>query len=100
MSFNEKYAALNMVRNRAGLRSITVADGLSKEQFAELLLKERMLELCCEHTRRWDLIRFGKLAEQMKNSAGVNIQDYHTLYPLPQAAIDTNDAIKENNNGY
>lgn len=97
---NEKYAALNMVRNRAGLRSITVADGLNKEQFAELLLKERMLELCCEHTRRWDLIRFGKLAEQMKNSAGVNIQDHHTLYPLPQAAIDANDAITENNKGY
>lgn len=97
---NEKYTALNLVRNRAGLSSITAADGLSKEQFAELLLQERMHELCCEHMRRWDLIRFGKLAEYMKDRAGITIQSYHVLYPLPQAAIDANDAINENNSGY
>lgn len=97
---DEKYKALNLVRTRAGLGSITEDDGLNKEQFAELLLQERMHELCCEHMRRWDLIRFGKLAEYMKDRAGVNIQPYHVLYPLPQAAIDANDAITENNTGY
>ncbi|MBS5908281.1 MAG: RagB/SusD family nutrient uptake outer membrane protein [Dysgonomonas mossii] len=97
---NEKYTALNLVRARAGLGSITAADGLNKDQFAEVLLQERMHELCCEHMRRWDLLRFGKLAEYMKDRAGVNIQSYHVLYPLPQAAIDANDAITENNTGY
>lgn len=96
----KKYDPLNMVRNRAGLRSIAASDGLSKEQFAEVVLEERMLELCCEHLRRWDLIRFGKLAEYMKDRAGVTVQPYHTLYPIPQAAIDANDAINENNPGY
>ncbi len=97
---NEKYTALNLVRARAGLGSITATDGLNKDQFAEVLLQERMHELCCEHMRRWDLLRFGKLAEYMKDRAGVNIQSYHVLYPLPQAAIDANDAITENNTGY
>ena len=97
---DEKYTALNLVRNRAGLGSVTAADGLNKEQFAELLLQERMHELCCEHMRRWDLIRFGKLTEYMKDRADVTIQPHHVLYPLPQAAIDANDAITENNSGY
>lgn len=97
---NEKYTALNLVRTRAGLSSVTASDGLNKDQFAELLLQERMHELCCEHMRRWDLLRFGKLVQYMKDRAGVTIQSYHVLYPLPQAAIDANDAITENNEGY
>jgi len=97
---DEKYTALNLVRNRAGLGSITAADELNKEQFAELLLQERMHELCCEHMRRWDLLRFGKLADYLKDRAGITIQPYHVLYPLPQAAIDANEAITENNSGY
>ena len=79
---NEKYEALNAVRSRAGLTSITAADNLSKEQFANVLLEERLHEFCCEHMRRWDLIRFGKLAECMKDHAGVTIQPYHVLYPI------------------
>ena len=97
---NDKYDALNEVRGRAGLTSITAADNLNKEQFAEVVLEERLHELCCEHLRRWDLIRFGKLGEYMKDHAGVTIQPYHVLYPIPQAAVDANDAITENNEGY
>ena len=97
---NDKYDALNEVRGRAGLTSITAADNLNKEQFAEIVLEERLHELCCEHLRRWDLIRFGKLGEYMKDHAGVTIQPYHVLYPIPQAAVDANDAITENNEGY
>lgn len=97
---DEKYNAINEVRDRAGIARITKADNLSKDQFAEVLLEERMHELCCEHLRRWDLIRFGKLTEYMKDRAGVTLQPYHVLYPIPQAAIDANDAITENNPGY
>ena len=42
----------------------------------------------------------GKLGEYMKDHAGVTIQPYHVLYPIPQAAVDANDAITENNEGY
>jgi hypothetical protein len=97
---NAKYDALNRVRNRAGLSSITVNDNLDKEEFANILLKERLHELCCEHMRRWDLLRFGKLEEYLRDRAGVVIQSYHKLYPIPQNAIDANDAISENNPGY
>lgn len=95
-----KYNALNEVRQRAGLNDITAADNLTKEQFAEKVLEERLHELCCEHLRRFDLIRFGKLKEYMKDHAGIEIKDHHVLYPIPQAAVDANDAITENNPGY
>lgn len=97
---NEKYNCLNMVRDRAGLTRVTTADNLGKEQFADLLLKERLLELNCEHQRRWDLLRFGKLAQQMKAAYDITIQDHHVLYPIPQDAMDANDAMNENNPGY
>lgn len=95
-----KYDALNEVRRRANIGEITAADNLSQQQFAEVVLQERLHELCFEHLRRFDLIRFGKLKSYLKDRVGIEIQDYHTLYPLPQAALDANDAIKENNFGY
>lgn len=98
-----KYDCLNQVRLRAGLDKITAADNLSKEKFAEVLLEERLHELCCEHLRRWDLIRFGKLAEQVSEAYpedNIRIMPYHVLYPIPQSAMDANDAMNENNEGY
>lgn len=96
----EKYDALNAVRSRANLSPITMAQNLSKDEFAEILLEERLHEFCFEHMRRWDLIRFGKLKEYLKDHVGINIQDYHVLYPIPNDAVDANDAITENNPGY
>ena len=88
------------MRRRAGLGEITAADNLTKQQFADVLLEERLHELCCEHVRRFDLIRFGKLAEQVKAAYDITIRDFHVLYPIPQSAMDANDAITENNPGY
>lgn len=95
-----KYDALNEVRRRAGIGEITAADNLSQSQFAEVVLQERLHELCFEHLRRFDLIRFGKLKSYLKDRMSIDIQDYHVLYPIPQAAMDANEAIKENNTGY
>ncbi len=98
-----KYDCLNEVRDRAGISRVTAADNLTTVQFAAVLLKERMLELCGERLRRFDLIRYGKLAEQMMAAYpedGVNVKDHHNLYPIPQNAMDANDAITENNPGY
>lgn len=97
---NGKYDALNEVRSRAGLPQVTAADNLNQQQFADLLLQERMHELCFEHLRRFDLIRFGKLKTYLADRMGIAIQDHHLLYPLPQNALDANDAINENNPGY
>ena len=100
---NAKYECINEVRSRAGLPEITAADNLSKEEFADAILLERLKELCCEHLRRFDLIRFGKLVDQVKAAYpedNISIRDYHVLYPIPQSAMDANDAITENNPGY
>lgn len=99
-SGNGKYDAVNAVRSRAGLPLITVNDNLTKEQFADRILEERLHELCFEHLRRWDLIRFGKLSEYLKDRRGIVIQPHHVLYPIPQRALDANEAISENNPGY
>ncbi|WP_159519576.1 RagB/SusD family nutrient uptake outer membrane protein [Sunxiuqinia indica] len=103
-SSGKKYEYLNQVRTRAGISSITENDGLSKSEFADVLLKERLLELCCERHRRFDLIRFGKLNEQVQAAyAGYGItvgENQATVYPIPQVAMDANDAMNENNPGY
>jgi SusD family. len=99
-SSNDKYECINEVRRRAGIKDITAADNLSKDAFADKVLEERLHELCCEHHRRFDLIRFGKLISQVKLVYGITIGENQLLYPIPQAAIDNNDAITENNPGY
>lgn len=98
-SSNDKYDCINEVRRRAHVSDLS---GLSKEEFKAAVLKERMLELCCEHHRRTDLVRFGALKQQVKVAHGVDIQDHHNLYPIPQAAIDGNDAMTQDdqNPGY
>lgn len=99
-----KYDCLNEVRDRAGIRRITAADNLSKEGFAAVILKERLLELNCEKHRLFDLRRFGKVAEQNTAAYGsqVTVQPHHVLYPIPQYALDANDAMteKDQNPGY
>ncbi len=97
---DDKYNCINEVRSRAGIDPILKSQDLSKEQFADILLEERLHELCFEHLRRWDLLRFGKLADQIKAVYDITIKNYHILYPIPQNAIDANDAITANNPGY
>ena len=36
----------------------------------------------------------------MKAAYDITIRDFHVLYPIPQSAMDANDAITENNPGY
>ena len=55
------YACLDSVRIRAGITPLTGA-GLTKEQFRNVIKKERAMELCFEALRRWDLIRWGDLS--------------------------------------
>jgi hypothetical protein len=97
---NAKYEAINQVRRRAGVNDILASENLSQQAFADKVLQERLHELCFEHLRRFDLIRFGKLKSHLAERVGINIQDYHNLYPIPQSAMDANDAITENNPGY
>ncbi|PWG81146.1 RagB/SusD family nutrient uptake outer membrane protein [Pararcticibacter amylolyticus] len=91
--------AVNEVRNRSGAAAITAG-----QMSMDFLLDERIRELVGEESRRFTLIRTGKLVDRVKtyNTAIKDkIQDYHTLWPIPQAIIDANrDAEFPQNPGY
>ncbi|MVM38397.1 RagB/SusD family nutrient uptake outer membrane protein [Spirosoma sp. HMF3257] len=93
----DAYTALNKVRTRAGL---TALSGLTYQQFKEAVWLERRLELTFENTRRYDLIRTGRLLDAVKaeNSFARNatIQPFHVLMPIPQTDMDANPNLKQN----
>lgn len=93
----DAYTALNKVRTRAGL---TPLSGLTYQQFKEAVWLERRLELTFENTRRYDLIRTGRLLDAVKaeNSFARNatIQPFHVLMPIPQTDMDANPNLKQN----
>lgn len=94
-------AAINAVKqitDRAGV-AIPATATASKEAFRDYILYERGHELFCEGMRRQDLIRHGKFI-QYARERGNNAQDYHVLFPIPQAAITEANGIIEQNSGY
>lgn len=93
------YEAINRVRQRArnGVETAAPQDltGLTQDQFRAAVLQERGWELCFEGHRRWDLLRTGNYIEAME-SVGVETQEKHLLYPIPQNEIDVNPALTQN----
>jgi hypothetical protein len=90
--------AINVVRRRAKAPEITASD-VSMDQ----LLDERLRELYGEESRRFTLVRTGKLIERAKKynpEARDIIKDYHALWPIPQAVIDANKGDFPQNPGY
>ncbi len=89
---NEATDAINTVRRRAAFpgkeseMEITPA-----EMTFEFLTEERARELIGEQFRWLDLKRWGILVERVRlynEQGGPNIQDFHTLRPIPQNQID------------
>ena len=69
----------------------------------DFLLDERARELVGEGHRWWDLARTGTLVERTRmhnNGAAPNIQDYHSVRPIPQNQIDRALGGYEQNPGY
>jgi hypothetical protein len=73
----------------------------------DYILDERARELYGEECRMMTLRRMGKLVERVRElnnnplNPGLNIQDYHVLFPIPQSQIDLNiDAVIQQNPGY
>jgi hypothetical protein len=91
--------AVNEVRKRSG--APTISASLMTMDF---LLDERIRELAGEESRRFTLVRTGKLVERVKkynDAIKDKIQDYHNLWPIPQSIIDANrDAEFPQNPGY
>ena len=81
--------------------------GMSKEECFNMLMDERMRELCFEQWRRIDLIRTGKLVEltlkrnEWAKQSGT-MQAFHVHYPIPDTEIKTNEdfTLDDQNEGY
>lgn len=92
---------VNYVRNRAGLSDTT----LTSDNWEDVILQERRVELYAEGERWFDIKRFGVAEEVISNKPSVtftNIQDKYLLWPIPQNEIDANENIsrQDQNPGY
>ena len=113
----DAYAAMNAIRNRAGLPSLS---GLTQDDFRTAILKERRLELHAEVKRRFDLIRTDGFAEMEADlitvwgadqgsatdytliaTYGTPWPDHEWLLPIPNSTININSVNGwEQNEGY
>ncbi|MCW9706065.1 RagB/SusD family nutrient uptake outer membrane protein [Fodinibius salsisoli] len=96
----EALSLANQVRER----SFDPADmpswsGLGQEAFRDSLLLERGREFYAEGLRRTDLIRHGEYINRAQDR-GLNAEDHHVLYPIPQEVITEGDGTIEQNPGY
>lgn len=101
----EGYAAINRIRNRAGLLSLS---GLSAEDFQQAVRKERQYELAGEGLRWFDLVRWNVYEKTMKDLfdqyempqyAGFVTSDSY-LYPIPLSQIQVRKDLYQQNPGY
>jgi starch-binding outer membrane protein, SusD/RagB family len=93
---------INTVRERSNATPVSAGDVT-----IDYILDERARELFTEEWRLLTLMRVGKLVERVRTynnnpgNPGVSIQDYHSLWPIPQDEIDLNTgAVLEQNPGY
>ncbi|MCW3789279.1 RagB/SusD family nutrient uptake outer membrane protein [Plebeiibacterium sediminum] len=96
---SEAYTPLNKVRKRAGLDNVS---GLTKDEFKEVVLHERRVELAFEGQRWFDMIRVddGQWGLDFLHSIGkTNATTKHLLFPIPQKEIDNNPNLTQNS-GY
>ncbi|RYY58051.1 MAG: RagB/SusD family nutrient uptake outer membrane protein [Chitinophagaceae bacterium] len=84
-------ADLNMIRNRAGLPSITPTG----QALIDAILKERRIELAFEGQRFFDLTRLGKDIPK-ETVSPILFTDYRILPPLPVADLQVNKNLIPN----
>ena len=94
-------------RNAAGTMNAypeNVQSGLSKEEFRNMVLEERRIELCFEFKRWWDISRRDLGDEAFKGEDSLepqaNWNSNHYLLALPQDELDRNPNLLPQNPGY
>jgi hypothetical protein len=94
----EALTELNKVRARAG---VSLYQGLSQAALREAIAKERRLELAFEGHRWYDLVRTGKVYEEM-SAKKYPIRPNMNLFPIPQQQLDIirNPEVLAQNPGY
>lgn len=95
----EAFNLINQVRSRAGLDDLDINNTPTKEDFRDAILRERGWEFVSEGKRREDLIRHGKFISLAQARGAVNAKPTHVRFPIPQAEIDANPNIVQND-GY
>ncbi|WP_229738630.1 RagB/SusD family nutrient uptake outer membrane protein [Parapedobacter pyrenivorans] len=88
----ESLTLLNEVRRRSSLADLEIGDFPSTEAFRDAILRERGWEFFSEGKRREDLIRHGKFIS-FARERGVNADERHVVFPIPQSEVDANSAI-------
>jgi hypothetical protein len=87
-------ADLDAIRARAGLPPTTAGD---KASLLPAIEHERQVELFCEWGHRWlDLKRTGRADAVLGTEKAAGWQSTDVLYPVPQAAINTNTNLHQN----
>ncbi len=98
----QAYPFVDRVRQRAGLRTLTVAmPGLSQAAFLTQLKHERITELSGEGHRWEDLTRWGDLGPGLafRDPAFANfVVGKHELLPIPLFDLDINPNMSQNPN--
>ena len=92
---------INMVRQRAHVPPLE--GGMSKEQVLRHLQDvERPCELAFEGIRWYDLIRWGIVADALKEHGKLHVENFipskHTLYPIPHKEFLLNPEWEQNPN--
>lgn len=85
------FDALNAVRTRAGISSLTSTQVPNQQAFRLAVEKERNLELVFEGNRLFDLRRTGRINDVLEDIG--TLKEAGWYFPVPQTEIDTNDAI-------
>jgi hypothetical protein len=107
----EAQGYVNMVRGRARNWAGTPTDfpedvpaGISKDDFRDLVLDERRLELSFEFKRWWDIKRRDMGEEVFKGPNSLEPHENFTtnkyLLPIPQDELDRNPNLLPQNPGY
>ncbi|GAB3279821.1 RagB/SusD family nutrient uptake outer membrane protein [Larkinella harenae] len=96
---SEALDAVNAVRQRAKLAPLLT--GMGKAAFALAIEHERQVELACEGHRWFDLVRTGRAVPVMNGHfKGPVVEEFNTVFPIPQTQIDVNPQGITQNPGY
>jgi starch-binding outer membrane protein, SusD/RagB family len=95
----EAHEYLNIVRRRAEVPEYDLGT-LTKDQFRNVLMDERLFEVYTEGYRRMDMIRWGTFLQRAIDNGSPFVRPGFELYPIPRTAITESEGVVEQNPAY